>query len=217
MLTVWGCCAGEGGFGGRGCIGVPGTGIHFMVGYELESDAEDAFWLGCFAPDYAENRALKDKIHFRDAENRLAALTMLRDAVDMSDPFERGWVLHLFADMRWDVSLLKQFREDYIGAAEDDGGWFWAYREELGRTTCYIYNHMPWVQWVWMQLEAVDIARIGTTLPVVLEELEQKRDRLVDMYRGSDAMVRPEYYDAKMLAGFARDTAEAFRAWCAQA
>ena len=193
---------------------MPGTGIHFMVGYAVEPDAADAFWLGCFAPDYTEDRALKDRIHFRDTEDRMAALTALRKRVDMKDSFERGWILHLFADMLWDASLLARFRNDYKGDDKENGGWFWPYRNELGLTTCYIYNHMPWAQRVWAQLDAVDVARIDTVLLVVLDELAQKRDGLVKNYRGSDTAVRPAYYAPETLTKFAQDTANAFRTWC---
>jgi len=191
---------------------MPSTGIHLLVGYKFNPAACDAFWLGCFAPDYTNDRTRKDHIHLRDTDDRPAGLCALRATADMSDPFALGWLLHLFTDMRWDASLLAQYREAYLGTDAENGGWFLPYRHEIGLASYYIYHHMPWSSSVWAQINTADCTK-QTNLPISAAELACYRDRVAQKHGESDPAAAPAYYASDVLQRFACDTAAAFRAW----
>ena len=77
---------------------MPSSMIHLLAAHELEPAAPGLFWAGNLAPDYTNDRPVKDRIHLRDAADRIAALTELKHTLRPDDPFERGWLLHLFVD-----------------------------------------------------------------------------------------------------------------------
>ena len=192
---------------------MPSTGIHLLVGYELNPHAPDAFWVGCFAPDHIEERAPKTKIHLRDVPDRLAALTALRDSVHMADPFERDWVLHLFTDRLWDEGLLAQYKNEYTGNDDSRDDWFLPYRSELGITTDYLYGHMPWMREVQSRIQAVDVSAIQTDLPVDKGMLDAFRMHIGERFAHCSRDIQTGYYSMDVMRTFAKETATAFRDW----
>lgn len=69
---------------------MPSTMIHLLIAHELRPDAEDLFWVGNFAPDYTNDRLLKDAIHFRNSSDCWEALNQLKSIIDSKNPFEAG-------------------------------------------------------------------------------------------------------------------------------
>ena len=192
---------------------MPGTGIHLLVAHAIEPDASGAFFFGSFAPDYEQERAPKDAIHLRKEPDRLAALTTLRDGLDMRDDFTRGWVLHLFTDLLWDESLLAQYRRAYTGGDDTRGDWFYPYREELGLTTSYLYRQAPWMDVVMRCVRAVNVRAIQAGLPVDKDKLEWWRNRTCLKHSETEPGVRLGYYTLDMLNDFAARTAKEWRVW----
>jgi len=74
---------------------MPSTGIHLLVAHSIEPEAQNLFWIGNFAPDYTNDRELKDKIHLRDTRDRWNSLEKLYLDIDKNNIFNIGWFLHL--------------------------------------------------------------------------------------------------------------------------
>ena len=87
--------------------------IHLQVAYIINANAPDLFWVANFAPDYTNDRALKDEIHLRNESDRMEALGQLKKKINMNDPFEAGWLLHLFVDACWDATMIPAFKKKY--------------------------------------------------------------------------------------------------------
>jgi len=192
---------------------MPGTGIHLLVAHEMDPDASGAFYFGSFAPDYEQERAPKDIIHLRNEENRLAALSALRDSVDMRDDFTRGWILHLFTDLLWDESLLAQYRREYTGGDMGRDDWFYPYREELGLATSYLYRQATWMDAVMARVRAVDVCAIQTSLPAAADRLEWWQNRTCAKYSATEPGGHLGYYTLDMLNTFAVWTAAEWKSW----
>ena len=191
---------------------MPATMIHLLIAREVEPKASDLFWVGNFAPDYTDEREFKDRIHLRDIADRDAALKDLKARIDISNDFERGWLLHLFADFCWDI---KEFI-DYKNWAESTGktdNWFSNYREEGSFVTFYLYHNLPWSSSLLNQIKAVDIGKIKTSLPVTLQELGLYRDVIYKKHTESDANIKPRFYTENLLTEFAKTTAYKYREW----
>jgi len=192
---------------------MPGTGIHLLVAHTVEPDASGTFFFGSFAPDYEQERVPKDAIHLRKEPDRLAALTALRDSLDMRDDFARGWVLHLFTDLLWDNSLLAQYRREYTGGDESRNDWFLPYREELGLTTRYLYRQAPWMEAVMARVHTVDVRAIDTVLPAGADGLAWWQNHTYTKYSGTEPDGQLGYYTLDMLNAFAARAAAEWERW----
>lgn len=186
--------------------------IHLLLAREVNQEAPDLFWVGNFAPDFTNEREIKDRIHLRTASNRLEALSNLRDTLDAGNPFEMGWLLHLFADMCWDSSMYKSFQQKYENITTDQH-WFSKYREELGFASFYLYHHLDWAPQLLNQIKNTDLSSISSGLPISQQEIEGFRDRVYDKHTLSDpASISSEFNEA-LLLNFARETAQKYKAW----
>ena len=191
---------------------MPSTMIHLAVAHEIEPEGPGLFWVGNFAPDYTNDRALKDHIHLRDAADRWAALAKLNSELDPANPFERGWLMHLFTDACWDEHFISDFRDWYL-ASHADENWFQAYREEIGLDTYYLYHREPWAKEVWRRIERADLDEVATTLPIAPAENRWYRDRVAERHASSDPASAPRFFTLDMLEGFRQTTAERYRKW----
>lgn len=108
---------------------MPSPMIHLLVAYEINPKASDSFWVGNIAPDYTNDRQLKDEIHFRNSENRLEELRQLRNKIDKNNPFESGWLLHLFVDKCWDEIMIPAFQQKYKNSSVFHD-WFIKYKKK---------------------------------------------------------------------------------------
>ena len=198
---------------------MPSTMIHLLTARELlaahniNSEAPGLFWFGNFAPDFTEEREKKDLIHFRTVPDWLEALRQLKDSLDLANPFQLGWLLHLFADLCWDETVFQAFRLKYENAPVQP--WFRTYRNEIGLATYYLYHHIDWAPAVFGQIKNTDMQDIPAILPVTGEELEQFRDRVHKKHTESDPASVSSEYSEEMMMRFARATARKFTEWAA--
>ena len=193
---------------------MPGVMIHLATARAFDADGDGMFFVGNLAPDYTDERTIKSAIHLRDTDDRGAAMCALRDRVNKENAFELGWLLHLFADWRWDESVVPAFEKSYMG----EGHWFYAYRSELGKLSHSMYHNESWRRDIWARVEntevqnsLMDMRRVSQVLPVPLE-LGWYCDRVVRVHeRYKDAS--PELFTAQMALDFAAETAELFMDW----
>ena len=191
---------------------MPSTMIHLSVAHEVEPEAPDFFWIGNFAPDYTNDTALKDQIHLRNTPDRWASLEKLYEEIDKENPFERGWVLHLFVDAYWDVKQILEYRDWYISTYAGEN-WFPHYREEIGWVSYYLYHHLPWSKNIWSSIKDAKLVNINSSLPITLAENEWYRDRVARKHAESDPMQIPQLFTEDRIMDFSLSTANRYREW----
>lgn len=192
---------------------MPSAMIHLLIAHEVDPNGPDLFWFGNFAPDYTDYRPLKDHIHFRNAANRLEALRQFKDTIDMENPFEAGWLLHLFADACWDTLEVSAFQQKY-GEALGSPQWFLKYREEINLASFYLYHHIYWAPHVWDQILRADLTAIPSRLPLTQEESDSFRTRVHKRHFESDKGSISLEYDDQKIFDFVRNTAQKYLQWC---
>lgn len=191
---------------------MPSTMIHLLVAHEINPEALDLFWVGNFAPDYTNDRQIKDEIHLRNSSNRMQALSQLRNKIDGSNPFEAGWLLHLFVDACWDEVMLPAFQQKYENKSTDQQ-WFFKYRDEIGLASYYLYHHMNWAPQIWAQIKNADLSSISSVLPITQQENEYYRDRVYSRHAQSNSDSLSSEYDEERLLTFTYETAYKFWEW----
>lgn len=194
---------------------MPSTMIHLLVAYEINPKAPDLFWVGNFAPDYTNDRQLKDEIHFRNASNRMEALRQLRKKIDNDNPFESGWLLHLFVDACWDEIMIPAFQQKYKNSSAFQH-WFIKYREETGLASYYLYHHIDWLPQIWAQILNADLSIIKSQLPITQYEIEWYRDRVYKKHSESNINSVSLEYNEEQLLEFSRKTAHKYMEWLSQ-
>jgi hypothetical protein len=186
---------------------MPAMMMHLAVARAVKPNADGMFFFGNMAPDYIDARDIKDIIHLRNREDRWDALAELRGKIDMTQPFDEGWLLHLFADARWDENVIPHFRDSYVG----DDYWFHAYRHALGRASFRLFHNQPWSAEVWEKINSAPIEDLRTSLPVPLE-LTWYRERVYK--RHSEGVSEPSpYFPEDMVLKFADETAKLYKDW----
>lgn len=192
---------------------MPSAMIHLLIAHEVDPKAPDLFWFGNFAPDYMDYRPFKDQIHFRNAPNRLEALTQFKKTIDMKNPFEAGWLLHLFADACWDEFEIPTFQQKYEKIL-DSQQWFVKYREEINLASFYLYHHIDWAPHIWARILKADLSSVSSRLPITQDESALYRARVHKRHLKSDLNSVSLEYDEKQIFGFSRDTAHKYIEWC---
>ena len=136
----------------------------------------------------------------------------MRDKIDMENPFERGWLLHLFTDACWDEHELMEYKSyaESFGNAEN---WFSGYRNEIGLATYYLYHHLPWAKQVWDLIKNADLSMINTSLPISQSDAGWYRDRVVARHFESEANIKPEFFTHDKILNFSQNTAARYKAW----
>jgi len=191
---------------------MPSTMIHLLTAYEVNPKSTDLFWVGNFAPDYTNDRQLKDKIHYRNASNRMEALRQLRKKIDMENPFESGWLLHLFVDACWDKTMIPAFQQKYKNDSTVEN-WFVKYREETGLASYYIYHNFDWASQIWSQILNADFTIIKSNLPITQNEAEWYRDRVYKRHSESNKSSASQEYSEELLLDFCQKTARKYIEW----
>jgi len=187
---------------------MPGQTIHLAVAHAFDPNASGTFYFANIAPDYTDARAIKDIIHLRNKPDRHEALFELRERIDIKNDFQFGWLLHLFADWKWDTTVIPEFEKSYSGKDY----WFYAYRSELGRLSRYMYRALTWVPDVWRRIRAcdfTDIYDLCSVLPVPLE-LQWYSDHVYRLHSEGGAEPPPSVFTLEMALKFAENTAKQF-------
>ena len=191
---------------------MPSPMIHLLVAYEINPKAPDLFWVGNFAPDYTNDRQLKDEIHFRNVPNRMEALVQFREKIDNKNPFEFGWLLHLFVDACWDEIMIPAFQQKYKDYCNDQD-WFIRYRKEITLASHYLYHHIDWAPHIWEQILKADLSSVTSVLPITQYENQWYRDRVYTKHVESDVNSVSLEYDEEQLLDFSRKTALKYIEW----
>ena len=116
---------------------MPGLMMHLTCAQYFAPDAALPFYLGSIAPDAVCGREAKDRSHFRDRNDRPAALRALARSAEWAGDFHRGALLHLYTDYLWDEGALHDF------AQRHGADWFLPYRAELSRASVALYRRNP--------------------------------------------------------------------------
>jgi hypothetical protein len=191
---------------------MPSTMIHLLVAYEINPKAPDLFWIGNFAPDYTNDRQFKDEIHLRNTVNRMEALKKLREKIDDNNPFESGWLLHLFVDACWDKMMIPAFQQKYENNCVDQD-WFIKYREEISLASYYLYHHTDWAPQIWIKILNADLSSIVSVLPITQHETEWYRKRLYSRHAESNFNSVSAEYDKEQIMSFSRKTVLKYKEW----
>ena len=98
--------------------------VHIECAKKYDANAPILFYTGNIAPDLLGTREAKDKTHFRGISDRFGALMRFAETLDLSDPFQKGVLMHLFLDLHWDREGYDKYRAEH----EHEDGWFFRYR-----------------------------------------------------------------------------------------
>lgn len=194
---------------------MPSVMIHLLTAYEVNKNGSDLFWIGNFAPDYINNRKLKDKVHFRDSADRLYSLNKLKREIDFNNQFETGWLLHLFVDSCWDKEMIPAFKRKYQ-FEETNPDWFLQYRAETSLASYYIYHKYEWSVKMWEQILTADLSVINSNLPVTQADIKDYMERLYKRHSESDVNSISNEYSEETVINFAKNTAEKYIKWISE-
>jgi len=148
---------------------MPATMMHLAAGKLLRPQGNDFFLWGCILPDCVDaNRALKDRLHFRNIppQERLSALIRFGKGLDLSDDFEFGVLFHFYLDYLWDNGPQSAHRRAYSGET-----WFLSYREDLKKAGSRLAGRVPWNDQVWSRLKTPDPSLFENRLSLPKEDI----------------------------------------------
>ncbi len=182
---------------------MPSAMIHLLAAQEIPGGDAPLFRLGSLAPDYLSRREEKDAVHLRREPDRYQALLRLAERLDRKDPFEAGWLVHLLADLRWDMEIIPVFRDSLPPGAD----WFPLYRKECHRAGYALYHSKPWSHEAMKDVLEVDLNSLRTCLTIDLPALGEFRRMLVRKHEESPADSRSAAFPPELLERFARETA----------
>ena len=191
---------------------MPCTGIHLLIAHMIKPDANELYWIGNFAPDYTNDRELKDKIHLRDSFDRWNSLKKLYQNNDMDNDFNIGWFLHLFVDTCWDEIQINDHKK-WFNTLNTGDNWFLCYREEIGVVSYYLYHNLPWSKSIWDIIKNAQIHKIKTSFPISISEIESYRDRIVYKHSESNNNQNPSFFAFDKIIDFSNTTVNKYKNW----
>ena len=177
--------------------------IHLLTAREIPGGEDPRFLLGSLAPDCFTRREEKDKVQLRLEPDRPLALKRLAERLDLEDPFEAGWLVHLLADLRWDTGVIPVFR----ASLPEGTDWFPLYRRECHRAGYALYRSLPWSRKAMEDILSVDLNALQSSLTPDLSALEEFRRMLFGKHEESPADSRSDRFPPELLERFARETA----------
>lgn len=142
----------------------------------------------------------------------MEALRQLREKIDNNNPFEAGWLLHLFVDTCWDEIMIPAFQNKYKNSSAFED-WFIKYRGETALASYYIYHHMDWAPQIWTQILNADLSTIKSELPITQYDVELYRDRVYRRHSESDKNSVSQEYTEEQVLDFSRETACKYIKW----
>ena len=193
---------------------MPSTMIHLLVAYEIEPKAPDLFWVGNFAPDYTNDKVVKDKIHLRNSTDRWASLEKMYSEINKNSYFELGWFLHLFVDACWDENHITEYYNWYISSNKKEN-WFMNYREDIGFASYYLHHSLSWAKEIWDLIKCSELNNIETSLPITTAENEWYRDRVARKHSESDQSQVPKFFTLDKIMDFSASTVNRYKEWIA--
>ena len=152
---------------------MPNPVIHFVTANKVNPTASLDFHIGNIAPDSVTDRERKDITHMRNAPDAELALNNFAAAIDVNNEYLKGIALHLFTDMKWNNSVLRDFI-DKIG-----GDWWEQYSAELISIESYSYYHMDWVPKLWEQIDNCESFNFTETDGISAENIKSEVKRVL--------------------------------------
>jgi hypothetical protein len=186
---------------------MPSLMIHLLTAYKYNSKASASFFLGNIVPDTVSDWKEKDKTHFRDRPDRLAALRELAVSIDLSNELNHGILLHLFLDCRWDASPMHNFIENYKGDS-----WFKVHRQETALAGSWLFHHTSWSRRVWEEMLTCPMSVYENAPGVIKENVDDFLRRNCKWHLenniGPSTVFTPDFVEE-----FTSDTVVEFRKW----
>ena len=182
---------------------MPSAMIHLLTAKHVQLWDDPYFMLGNIAPDYCGEREAKDALHLRKEANRVGAILKLRSELDLQNPFEAGWLLHLYTDMCWDVNVIPVFQSTF----PEETDWFPIYRHEVHLAGYALYHSEAWAREALEAIERIDLSKIQTSLRIDMEKIASFRALLCEKHRNSEADAHSEAFPPDFTAFFAEITA----------
>ncbi|MDR1629185.1 MAG: hypothetical protein LBS36_03095 [Oscillospiraceae bacterium] len=188
---------------------MPSAMIHLLAAKKYNENGSASFFIGNLAPDSIEDRIPKDKIHFRDKEDRMQTLADFAKSIDLHDEFCLGYVLHLFLDLLWDKGPQVEHKRDFAGDKDD---WFVTYRKEIARATVALYRSFAWAEPLFDAMVACPPAAYAgvPSMPVDLITQEIARKARNHKNAGADA---PSYFSNESIEAFTDFAVKSFTDW----
>ena len=129
---------------------MPSMMIHLLAAYKVKPDAPAEWWVGNVSPDAPPmTHAEKDISHLRNLSNadRELKLREMADALQPSDFYNEGKLLHLYLDYYWDIEAIRNF---YIHDTSADH--FIHYRNEIAVASKWLFHTKAWSGKVWQMM-----------------------------------------------------------------
>ncbi|MDR3121928.1 MAG: hypothetical protein LBU58_11455 [Clostridiales bacterium] len=169
--------------------------------------ADPRFWVGSIAPDAVSGWKEKDHSHFRDAEDRGAALAELSRATGFAEPFAEAVLLHLFVDWKWDRGPMQAFRD-----LRGDSDWFLPYRDEIRKLGVWLYHHTDWSHEVWDLMEQCRTCAYGRIEGATAQDIQNlvRRNR---QWHIDNPLAEPGFYTPEATERFLTGVLEEYRGW----
>ena len=142
----------------------------------------------------------------------MIALSDFRNQLDLSKPFDYGWLLHLFVDACWDELEIPRFRT-YHETLLPNKEWFLDYLEEIFRLSCCLYRTNVECHRAAERLRSGTEDCMNTNLPVDLNRIHHYSDRVLSRHETSNPKNEPSFYSAHDVDGFVEETIGRFIAW----
>ena len=124
---------------------------HLSAAHRLWPGGSLSYFQGSVLPDCVDgDRALKDRLHFRDlpGEKRLPALLAFAEQkLSPARDFDLGVFFHYYLDLLWDRGPQRWHRQIYRGKT-----WFKDYRYELSKMGLHLAHTDPWAYDLWEKL-----------------------------------------------------------------
>ena len=173
---------------------MPATMMHLLAARRLWPSADDDFLWGSILPDCVDgDRALKDRLHFRDIDpkDRPAALLRFGKRLDLKKRFDLGVLFHFYLDYLWDRGPQQEHRNRFCGEE-----WFPAYRKELAAAGSRCAQRSPWNQEVWERLRHPNPAILQNSLGLPQKEIYEFLEFNARWHTEERLPESPEFTDA---------------------
>ena len=137
----------------------------------------------------------------------MEALLRFAEGLNLSDPLEKGVLLHLFLDLHWDKAGYEAYRHLH----GEEPGWFVNYRQEIFLASAYLYHHTPWAKELFFAMNRTFLPTektypCGITRDGAQAFVSGTWYRLLNGREAVSGAFPPDFVEA-----FAKDVAEKFR------
>ena len=173
---------------------MPSTMIHITIARKYNENAGSAFFIGNIGPDAVYTREEKDRNHFRDKKDRFSALCDFAKELNTKHEYNKGFLLHLYADYHWDTTALGEFIKTV-----KEGHWFHPYRNEIALAGGWLYHHSEWSSKLWDDMASCQTSEYTDGYDADIENIQGYvcRNRIWHMENdiGPSLFYTPEYIE----------------------